>query len=83
GDMSLVGPRPLAVELDAFGPFDHLRHRVRPGITGFWQVSGGNGLTYRDMIDLDLEYIDRWSLWLDLKMLAATLPALLDRTRPC
>jgi lipopolysaccharide/colanic/teichoic acid biosynthesis glycosyltransferase len=82
GDMSVVGPRPLAVEPHEFDPVEHKRHRVRPGITGSWQVSGGNGLRYRDMIDLDFEYIDGWSLWLDVKMLLATIPALFDRTRP-
>jgi lipopolysaccharide/colanic/teichoic acid biosynthesis glycosyltransferase len=83
GDMSLVGPRPLAAEPDAFGHLDHLRHRVPPGITGFWQVAGGNELSYRDMIELDLDYIDRWSLGLDLRVLLATIPVLLDRRRPC
>jgi lipopolysaccharide/colanic/teichoic acid biosynthesis glycosyltransferase len=83
GDMSLVGPRPLAVEPEDFAPSEGFRHSVPPGITGSWQVSGGNGLSYDDMIKLDLDYIHRWSLWLDLRLLLATIPALLDRRRPC
>jgi lipopolysaccharide/colanic/teichoic acid biosynthesis glycosyltransferase len=83
GDMSLVGPRPLAVEPEDFAPSEGFRHSVPPGITGSWQVSGGNGLSYDDMIKLDLDYIQRWSLWLDLRLLFATIPALLDRRRVC
>ena len=83
GDMSLVGPRPLAVEPEDFAPSDRFRHSVPPGITGYWQVSGGNGLSYDDMIKLDLDYIQRWSFWLDLRLLVATIPALLDRRRVC
>src|SRR2546429_2384339 len=64
GEMSLVGPRPLAVEPDAFGPMDGRRHLVPPGITGFWQIAGGNGLTYAEMVKLDMAYIQSWSLWL-------------------
>jgi len=48
---------------------------VLPGITGLWQVSGRNLLTYRQMCELDLEYVRRWSLWLDLKILVKTIPA--------
>lgn len=83
GDMSLVGPRPLAAEPEDFSPRANLRHCVRPGITGFWQVSGGNGLTYKEMIDLDLTYIREHSLMLDTRLLFRTVPALLDRSRPC
>lgn len=83
GEMSLVGPRPLAVKPEEFDGRANLRHCIRPGITGFWQVSGGNGLRYQEMIDLDLMYIRSFSLRLDLRLLARTLPALLDRRRPC
>jgi lipopolysaccharide/colanic/teichoic acid biosynthesis glycosyltransferase len=79
GDMSLVGPRPLAVEPDEFGAIAHKRHSVLPGITGYWQISGGNGLTYEEMIKLDLSYIENWSIWLDLRLLVRTLPALARR----
>lgn len=83
GEMSLVGPRPLAVDPDDFCARANLRHSVRPGITGFWQVSGGNDLTYDEMIDLDLTYIREHSLMLDTRLLFRTVPALLDRSRPC
>ena len=65
-----------------FGTVDNQRHRVSPGITGTWQLSGGNGLTYEDMIRLDLAYIDNWSLPLDLWLLLRTVPALFVRTGP-
>ena len=82
GDMSLVGPRPLAVEPQDFGPVDNQRHAVRPGITGYWQVSGSNELTYEEMIKLDFAYIENWSLWLDMRLLVRTIPALLHRRGP-
>ena len=82
GQMSLVGPRPLAVEPGSFGDLDHRRHSVRPGITGYWQVAGGNGLTYQEMIQLDLAYIDGWSLGLDVLLLVQTVPALVNRRGP-
>jgi len=83
GEMSLVGPRPLAVDPDDFGPMDGRRHEVLPGITGYWQVAGGNGLTYAEMIKLDMAYIQNWSLWLDVRLLLRTFGALADRSRPC
>jgi exopolysaccharide biosynthesis polyprenyl glycosylphosphotransferase len=78
GEMSLVGPRPLPV--DEVRRFDDLSHRrrlsVKPGITCLWQVSGRNNVKdFRDWVRLDLEYIDNWSLWLDLKILLRTIPA--------
>lgn len=82
GEMSLVGPRPLAVDPNAFGSVDGLRHNVLPGITGYWQVAGGNGLTYQEMVKLDLAYIKDWSLWLDVRLLAATVPAVAHRRGP-
>ncbi|MCU1460287.1 MAG: Undecaprenyl-phosphate galactose phosphotransferase [Acidimicrobiales bacterium] len=81
GDMSLVGPRPLPVRPDDFGPIDSQRHNVPPGITGYWQVTPGDGLTYRDMVRLDLAYVQGWSLWLDLVLLARTLPSIVRRSR--
>jgi exopolysaccharide biosynthesis polyprenyl glycosylphosphotransferase len=83
GEMSLVGPRPLPVDPDAFSPGDAERHTVLPGITGYWQISGGNGLTYQEMVTLDLAYIRNWSLWLDLRLMLRTLPALVHRHDPC
>ena len=82
GEMSLVGPRPLAVRPEDFGPIDDQRHAVTPGITGYWQIAGGNGLTYEEMVKLDLSYIQNWSLWLDVRLLARTIPALLNRRGP-
>jgi exopolysaccharide biosynthesis polyprenyl glycosylphosphotransferase len=82
GEMSLVGPRPLPVEPDAFGALDGKRHSVPPGITGYWQIAGGNDLTYAEMVKLDLSYIQNWSLWLDVLLLFRTLPALLHRRGP-
>jgi exopolysaccharide biosynthesis polyprenyl glycosylphosphotransferase len=82
GEMSLVGPRPLPVDPDAFSQGDAERHTVLPGITGYWQISGGNGLTYQEMVTLDLAYIRNWSLWLDLRLMLRTLPALVHRHDP-
>ena len=78
GDMSLVGPRPIvAAEIPRYGPYmaDYLR--ARPGLTGLWQVSGRNGLSYERRIDLDRYYVRRWSIALDLAIVLKTLPALL------
>lgn len=83
GEMSLVGPRPLPVDPEAFGAGDAERHTVLPGITGYWQTSGGNGLTYQEMVTLDLAYIRNWSLWLDLRLILRTLPVLVHRHDPC
>lgn len=80
GTMSLVGPRPLPVENDAFSPRDAERHLVRPGMTGLWQVSGGSTLRYREMVDLDLAYVHGWSPWLDLQIALSTVAVLLRAT---
>jgi len=80
GDMSLVGPRPLPVYEIARIEKHAQRRRlsVKPGLTCLWQVSGRNGITnFEDWVALDLAYIDNWSLWLDLKILLRTLPAVL------
>ena len=79
GDMSLVGPRPLPVR--DFEGFDQDWHRrrfsVRPGITCLWQISGRNNISFDKWMELDMEYIDNWSLWLDFKILLGTIPAVL------
>jgi exopolysaccharide biosynthesis polyprenyl glycosylphosphotransferase len=80
GEMSLVGPRPLPV--DEVKRFNDLAHRrrlsVKPGLTCLWQVSGRNKVKdFKDWVRLDLEYIDNWSLWLDVKILCRTLPVVL------
>jgi exopolysaccharide biosynthesis polyprenyl glycosylphosphotransferase len=75
GQMSLVGPRPpLPYEIEAYAFWQFDRLQVPPGITGLWQVSGRNLLTYRQMCELDIAYVQRWSLWLDLKILVRTIP---------
>lgn len=82
GEMSLVGPRPLLAEPSDFAGEEARRHDVLPGITGIWQVSGCNDLSYREMITLDLAYIAGWSMIFDLILLARTLPALVRRRGP-
>lgn len=78
GDMSLVGPRPpLPAEVEKYSPWHKKRLRVRPGITGPWQVSGRSLLPFEDMVRLDIYYIENWSLWLDLKILFRTIPVVL------
>jgi lipopolysaccharide/colanic/teichoic acid biosynthesis glycosyltransferase len=78
GEMSLVGPRPvLAWEAELFTETDQQRFEVKPGITGLWQVSGRSKLSYREALDLDIEYVRCCSFALDFKILADTVPALL------
>jgi len=78
GEMSIVGPRPeLKCVLDKFEDWQLRRLSVKPGVTGLWQVSGRCETSFLERIRLDLEYIDRWSLALDLKILAMTIPAVL------
>lgn len=78
GQMSLVGPRPpLPYEVEAYEAWQFERLKVTPGITGLWQVSGRSRLTYRQMCAIDLEYVKRWSLALDLKILVKTIPVVL------
>ena len=80
GDMSVVGPRPLPVyEVEAFGELSHRRRlSVKPGITCEWQAGGRNTITsFEEWVAMDLAYIDNWSLWLDLKIMLRTIPAVL------
>lgn len=78
GDMSLVGPRPpLPYEVELYDERQHRRLTVKPGLTGLWQVSGRNQLSYRDMCELDLEYIRTWTHGLDVRILLRTLPVVL------
>ncbi|HVR70443.1 MAG TPA: sugar transferase [Vicinamibacteria bacterium] len=80
GDMSLVGPRPvLPCDFDKFPKLDQLRRfSMPPGVTGLWQVSGRSACTDEQRIALDLTYVDRWSLGLDLSILARTVPVVLS-----
>jgi lipopolysaccharide/colanic/teichoic acid biosynthesis glycosyltransferase len=74
GDMSLVGPRPLLLEyLPRYTEEQARRHEMRPGLTGLAQVSGRNELPWDQRFELDVWYVDNWSMWLDLKILVATL----------
>ncbi len=79
GDMSLVGPRPLPVrDYQGFSQDWHRRRfAIRPGLTCLWQVNGRSSVTFEQWMELDLQYMDEWSLWLDLKILARTIPAVL------
>jgi sugar transferase EpsL len=80
GEMSLVGPRPLLMEyLPRYSPDQARRHDVRPGITGWAQVNGRNGIEWEEKFALDLWYIDHQSLWLDLKIIVLTLVKVLRR----
>jgi exopolysaccharide biosynthesis polyprenyl glycosylphosphotransferase len=79
GDMSLVGPRPLPIrDYKGFNADWHRRRfSVKPGITCLWQISGRNSLTFDKWMELDIKYIDNWSLWLDFKICLRTIPAVL------
>lgn len=77
GDMSLVGPRPpLPNEVEGYTPYERQRLRVTPGCTGLWQVSGRSKLGFKRMLELDLEYIAEWSIWLDVKIMLRTFRVL-------
>jgi lipopolysaccharide/colanic/teichoic acid biosynthesis glycosyltransferase len=78
GEMSLVGPRPpIRYEVDAYPARAYRRFAVRPGLTGLWQVSGRSLVTFSEMIDLDTEYVERRSLWLNLKIIILTVPTVM------
>lgn len=78
GEMSLVGPRMLGdIELDRYGANKERVLSVKPGITGLWQVSGRHTVSFERRMELDLQYVDQWTLWLDLKILLMTVPAVL------
>lgn len=80
GDMSFVGPRPLLVRyLDRYSPRQRRRHEVTPGITGWAQVNGRNAMSWDEKFARDVEYVENWSLGLDLLVLAKTVGAVLDR----
>jgi lipopolysaccharide/colanic/teichoic acid biosynthesis glycosyltransferase len=78
GDMSLVGPRPpLPDEVERYLPWQRRRLAMKPGITCLWQIRGRNNIGFEDWMKLDLEYLDNWSLWLDIKILFKTIPVVL------
>jgi exopolysaccharide production protein ExoY len=81
GEMSLVGPRPVPRdELLEYAGYERAYFMMRPGITGLWQVSGRNGVAYRDRVQMDVTYARRATLWLDLRILGRTLGVVLRRT---
>jgi exopolysaccharide biosynthesis polyprenyl glycosylphosphotransferase len=78
GNMSLVGPRPpIPSEVQHYDPWHRRRLSMKPGLTCIWQISGRNHIGFEQWMKLDLQYIDNWSLWLDIKILAQTLPVVL------
>jgi exopolysaccharide production protein ExoY len=78
GDMSCVGPRPVvADELLRYGESAKAYLKARPGLTGYWQVSGRNALTYDDRVALDRDYVENWSFWRDIGILLKTIPAVI------
>lgn len=80
GDMSLVGPRPpLPSEVNLYDPKHRKRLAVKPGITCIWQISGRNEVDFEQWMEMDAEYVERWSLWLDMEILAKTVPVVLMR----
>ncbi len=81
GEMSLVGPRPLLVDyLDRYSARQRRRHDMKPGITGWAQVRGRNAITWEEKLELDVWYVENWSLRLDLQILAMTFAAVVRRT---
>lgn len=75
GDMSLVGPRPTSFDVSTYSLWHTERLEVLPGLTGLWQVSGRSDLDFDERLRLDIEYIERQSLWLDIKILFRTATA--------
>ena len=82
GEMSLVGPRPcVPYEYENYSPHHRRRLEAVPGLTGLWQVSGKNRTTFEKMVDLDIFYAANKTLWLDLKIISKTVPAIIAQTK--
>jgi exopolysaccharide biosynthesis polyprenyl glycosylphosphotransferase len=80
GEMSLVGPRPLPLrDHRLLEDWHRARYAVLPGMTGLWQISGRSGLTFDDLVRLDFTYLENWSIWLDITIIAKTIPAVIAR----
>ena len=78
GEMSLVGPRPLPLRDHALlEDWHRKRSNVLPGMTGLWQISGRSDLSFDDLVRLDFFYLENWSIWLDISILAKTVPAVI------
>jgi lipopolysaccharide/colanic/teichoic acid biosynthesis glycosyltransferase len=79
--MSLIGPRPpIPEEYRQYGHEHRKRLIIKPGLTGLWQVTARQDPSFEKYIQLDLKYIDKWSFWLDMKILVKTIPAVLRGT---
>lgn len=80
GDMSIVGPRPLLYDFFPYYTVKEMRrHEVKPGVTGLAQVNGRNNLNWDDRLKMDVDYVDNWSLWLDIKIILKTVLVVLKR----
>ena len=80
GEMSLVGPRPLPLrDYRLLEDWHRARYAVLPGMTGLWQISGRSGLGFDDLVRLDFTYLENWSIWLDITIIARTIPAVVMR----
>ena len=79
GQMSLVGPRPLPLrDYELLEDWHRARYLVLPGMTGLWQISGRSGLSFDDLVRLDFAYLENWSIWLDISIIAKTIPAVIS-----
>lgn len=79
GEMTLVGPRPpLDYELEEYSPHDWLRLTGKPGLTGTWQVYGRSQVPFGDMVEMDIEYLQKQSIWLDIKLIFRTVPVMVS-----
>ena len=82
GEMSLIGPRPELLDLvEQYPEWLHARHAVRPGMTGLWQVSARGEKSMQECVDIDLDYVEQVSVWLDLRTALATPIAALGKRR--
>jgi lipopolysaccharide/colanic/teichoic acid biosynthesis glycosyltransferase len=78
GEMTLVGPRPpLPYEVDLYSSRDWLRHAGKPGLTGYWQVYGRSQVTFQEMVELDIAYLQSQSFWEDIKLIILTIPVMI------
>jgi lipopolysaccharide/colanic/teichoic acid biosynthesis glycosyltransferase len=78
GEMSLVGPRPpVSYELEQYSSHDKLRLMGKPGLTGTWQVYGRSRVTFQEMIEMDIEYLEQQSIWQDIKLIFLTVPVMI------
>jgi Undecaprenyl-phosphate galactose phosphotransferase WbaP len=79
GEMSIIGPRPIVQdEIPLYGNEFEIYKQVLPGLTGLWQISGRNDLSYQERVNLDVYYVQNWSVWLDIRILIHTIPTVLE-----